>query len=137
MAFSLGLRSKLALRGVHPDLVRVVELAITLTPTDFTVIEGLRTPERQKQLVASGASKTLNSLHIKQPDGFGHAVDVVPYIGGKISWRWNDFWPVVDAMQQAAMRLGIPLESGANWKSFPDGPHHQLARAHYGAGGNA
>ncbi len=48
--FKLGKRSIERLQGVHPDLVRVVERAIDLTTVDFTVLEGLRSPERQQTL---------------------------------------------------------------------------------------
>lgn len=40
---------------MHPRLVEVVERAIELTTQDFSVTDGLRTQERQKELVASGA----------------------------------------------------------------------------------
>ena len=83
MSFALGNKSRVNLNGVHPDLVRVVELAIKKTPVDFTVTEGLRTIERQKQLVAAGASKTLSSRHIT-----GHAVDLAALIDGKVEWSW-------------------------------------------------
>ena len=82
MSFKLGNTSQQRLIGVHPDLVRVVRRAIELSSMDFAVNEGLRTAERQRRLVASGASQTLNSKHLKQADGFGHAVDIVP---------WGDF----------------------------------------------
>ena len=59
------------LEGVHPDLVKVVHRAAALSDIDFTVLEGLRTVARQKQLVKAGASKTMNSRHIT-----GHAVDL-------------------------------------------------------------
>ena len=83
MTFKLGVRSRERLQGVHPDLVRVVELAIQLTPVDFTVLEGLRTLERQKALVAAGSSKTLNSRHLT-----GHAVDLGAWVDGRLDWSW-------------------------------------------------
>lgn len=118
MAYRLGQRSKENLQGVHPDLVKVVERAIELTEQDFTVIEGLRSVERQKQLVASGASRTMNSRHLT-----GHAVDIAPW---PISWEWDKFYLIEDAMKQAARELDIPIEWGGDWKSFKDGPHWQL-----------
>lgn len=105
--------------GVHVDLVRVVSLAIEFV--EFRVTEGLRTPERQLQLMNSGASKTLKSRHLT-----GHAVDLVPIVGGAICWKWPAFWPMVEAVEHAAATLGVPIECGAHWKSFPDGPHVQL-----------
>ena len=119
MSYSLGKKSLLKLEGVHPDMVSVVKLAITLTEQDFSVGEGLRTVERQKKLVASGKSTTMNSRHIT-----GHAVDLFPY---PVSWDWQFFHPIAKAMKQAAQTLDIDLEWGGDWKSFPDGPHFQLS----------
>lgn len=119
MSYSLGKKSLLKLEGVHPDMVAVVKLAITLTEQDFSVGEGLRTVERQKKLVASGKSTTMNSRHIT-----GHAVDLFPY---PVSWDWQFFHPIAKAMKQAAQTLDIDLEWGGDWKSFPDGPHFQLS----------
>jgi peptidoglycan L-alanyl-D-glutamate endopeptidase CwlK len=86
MSFILGQRSLSELEGVHSDLVAVVKRAIEITPQDFSVHDGIRTIEQQKELVKSGASKTLNSRHIT-----GHAVDLVPYINGKLRWNRNQF----------------------------------------------
>ena len=119
MSYKLGTRSLQKLSGVHPDLVDVVKLAITLTEQDFSVGEGLRTVERQKKLVASGKSTTMNSRHIT-----GHAVDLFPY---PLSWDWQFFYPIAEAMKQASEQLDVDLEWGGDWKSFPDGPHFQLS----------
>jgi len=140
MTYQLGNKSLQKLEGVHPDLVAVVKLAITLTEQDFSVGEGLRSVERQKKLVASGKSTTMNSRHIT-----GHAVDLFPY---PVSWDWQFFYPIADAMKQAAEDLGVPIRWGGNWKvtdirlwkgtaremrdaysgSFPDGPHLEIPR---------
>jgi len=116
--YKLSLRSKQRLSGVHPDLVAVVKRAIEITEQDFSVTEGIRHIERQRQLVATGKSTTLNSRHLT-----GHAVDLVPY---PVSWDWEHFYPIADAMKQAAEELDVDLEWGGDWKSFPDGPHFQL-----------
>ena len=116
--YKLSLRSKQRLSGVHPDLVEVVKRAIEITEQDFSVTEGIRHIERQRQLVATGKSTTLNSRHLT-----GHAVDLVPY---PVSWDWEHFYPIADAMKQAAEELDVDLEWGGDWKSFPDGPHFQL-----------
>jgi len=118
MSYKLSLRSKQRLSGVHPDLVAVVKRAIEITEQDFSVTEGIRHIERQRQLVATGKSTTLNSRHLT-----GHAVDLVPY---PVSWDWEYFYPIADAMKQAAEELDVDLEWGGDWKSFPDGPHFQL-----------
>jgi peptidoglycan L-alanyl-D-glutamate endopeptidase CwlK len=121
MTYKLGTRSLQNLSGVHPDLVAVVKRAIQITPQDFTVIEGVRNIERQRQLVAKGASKTMNSRHIT-----GHAVDMVPW-----PVDWNDlerFKVVSEAMKDAAEELNIPIVWGGDWKSFYDGPHFEIPR---------
>ncbi len=123
MSYVLGKRSKERLQGVHPDLVAVVELAISISHVDFTVLEGIRSRDRQKELVAKGASKTMNSRHLT-----GHAVDLAPW---PISWEWEGFYPIADAMKQAAEELSVDLEWGGDWKNFPDGPHFQLSRETY------
>lgn len=126
MTFYLGNRSKTRLKGVHPDLGKVVELAIKLTEVDFTVLEGLRSIERQKELVARGASKTMNSRHLT-----GHAVDLGAYINGEVRWDWPAYYRIEEAMKGAAKQLNIPLEWGGDWKSFKDGPHYQLPWKEY------
>ena len=119
--FKLGKRSQSRLEGVHPDLRKVVERAIEITEVDFTVLEGLRTKARQRQLFNSGASKTMNSRHLT-----GHAVDLGALIGGKVSWDWPMYYKIADAMKQAAKELNQPIEWGGDWTSFKDGPHYQL-----------
>ena len=121
MTFALGQRSLDRLNGVHPDLVKVVKRAIQLTPIDFTVTEGLRTVERQKQLVAAGASQTMKSRHIT-----GHAVDLAALVDGEVRWDWPLYAKIAKAMKDAAAELGVALEWGGDWKSLKDGPHFQL-----------
>src|SRR5687768_17574866 len=53
----LDARSAAKLAGVHPDLVKVVRRFAEIAPLPFVVLEGMRTLERQRKLVASGASK--------------------------------------------------------------------------------
>ncbi len=127
--FNLSARSLQRLDGVHPRLVEIVKLAIQRTAVDFTVVEGLRTPERQRELVAQGASQTQNSLHLKQQDGYGHAVDLAPLVAGAIPWNdWEQFRQLADVVKACAAELGTPVEWGGDWKSLKDGPHFQLPR---------
>jgi len=126
--FVLGQRSLKCLEGVHPDLVKVVKRAIEITKQDFSVIEGLRSVARQRQLVAKGASQTMNSRHIT-----GHAVDIVPWVNNTVSWDWKFYSEVRSAMMTAAGELGVPIEWGGAWKSLRDGPHWQLPHAQYPA----
>lgn len=124
--FTLSKRSKLRLEGVHPDLVAVVEHAIEISTVDFAVLEGVRTPERQKLLMESGASRTLNSRHIT-----GHAVDLGAWVGGEIRWDWPLYSQIASAMKQSAADLGIAITWGGDWKSFKDGPHFELSKKVY------
>lgn len=127
--FRLSRRSEENLRGVHPDLVKVVHRALEITDIDFMVIEGKRNEARQRQLVASGKSQTMNSRHLT-----GHAVDCVPLVNNQIPWNdWSYFKKVADAMIKAAKELGVDIEWGGNWKTFKDGPHFQLTHKTYPA----
>ncbi len=158
MTYSLGAASRRELAGVHPRLVAVVERAITYTSQDFTVFDGLRTEAEQRQLVARGASRTMNSMHRKQADGFGHAVDLVPWINGKPRWEWKPIFQIAVAVKRAADELDVRLRWGGVWDraladlpgdaagieqavnayvsrrramgktAFIDGPHFELAR---------
>lgn len=123
-------RSLKNLNGIHPDLRRVIDRALLDSPLDFVVIEGLRTKERQKQLVASGASETMNSRHLT-----GHAVDLVP-IGpnGKAAFDWPLYDNLGPAVKAAAEKEGVALDWGGDWKSFKDGPHFELDRKVYPEG---
>lgn len=128
MTFKLSQRSLAKLNGVHPDLIRVVKRAITITEIDFTVTEGRRTVERQKQLYAAGATRTMNSRHLT-----GHAVDLAALVGGKVRWDWPLYAKLADAMTKAAKDCGVLIEWGGDWRSFKDGPHFQLPFAKYPA----
>jgi peptidoglycan L-alanyl-D-glutamate endopeptidase CwlK len=142
MSIVLGARSFSRLEGVHPDLVRVVKKAAAMSSLDFTVLEGLRTVARQKQLFAQGATKTMNSRHIT-----GHAVDLAPMIGGAVRWDWPLYLQLAEVVRSASINEDVPIRWGGTWKlltdikgpitakvisrSFPDGPHFELPRAKY------
>jgi len=121
MSYKLSKRSLDRLEGVHPDIVAVIKRAIEITPIDFTVLEGLRSKDRQAELYASGASKTMNSRHLT-----GHAVDIAPLDDGGVSWAWPHYYPLAKAVKRAAAELGVAIEWGGDWRSFKDGPHWQL-----------
>ena len=121
MAFVLGNRSIQRLDGVHQHLKLVVYEAIKLTPVDFTVLEGLRTKERQRILFDQGATTTMNSRHLT-----GHAVDLGAWVDGEVRWDWPLYHRIAEAMKTAAAVQRIPIEWGGDWKTFPDGPHFQL-----------
>ena len=127
--FQLSQRSLTRLVGVHPDLVAVVKLAIQRTAVDFTVVEGVRTVEQQREYVTRGASKTMNSYHLPQADGLGHAVDLAPLVDASIPWNnWQAFVDLAGVVKACAAELGVPVEWGGDWRSFRDGPHFQIPR---------
>lgn len=123
-------RSAGRLAECHPDLQRVMTLALELSPIDFTIIEGARSRARQAELVKQGASQTMNSRHIPREDGYSYAVDIAPYVGG-VRWDWPLFHQLAPAVKQAARMLGVAIVWGGDWKSFPDGPHFELDRKVY------
>lgn len=153
MSFKLSQKSLKELHGVHPDLVAVVQRAVELSVQDFAVHDGMRTLKEQQRMVEAGASQTLDSRHLT-----GHAVDLVPYINGKLRWEWPPIYRIADAVRMAAGELGIPLRWGGAWdvsftestdtpedlvsdytarrkkahkKAFLDGPHFELPKAKY------
>ena len=108
MSYSLGRTSLRRLQGVHPTIVRVIKRAIQISAVDFTVVEGMRTKETQRIYVKRGVSKTMNSRHLT-----GHAVDLAPWIDGKIAWKDHGAFELIrDAMFQAADELGVLLQWG-------------------------
>jgi peptidoglycan L-alanyl-D-glutamate endopeptidase CwlK len=158
MGYTLGAKSRAELIGVEPRLVAAVQRAIEITQQDFTVHDGLRTEAEQREYVKRGVSQTMNSLHRPQADGYGHAVDLVPWINGKPRWEWEPIYEIAAAMKQAAREKGVDIRWGGGWvelsqikgdapldiekaqqayvsarlragkRAFPDGPHFELAR---------
>ena len=82
MNFKFGKSSEEKLATVHSQLASAARKALQLSPIDFGITEGRRSIEKQKQLVKEGASKTLKSKHLT-----GHAIDIVCYVDGKITWE--------------------------------------------------
>lgn len=115
------------LSGVHPDLVRVISRA--RASADFIVTEGLRTTERQRQLVAAGASQTMASRHLT-----GHAVDVAALVGGVVRWDWPLYDRLALAVKRAAAEEEVAITWGGDWPRFRDGPHFELEWRRYPAG---
>ncbi len=128
MPYVLGNRSKRNLENVHPQLIEVVKLAINKTKQDFTVVEGLRSLEKQQEYVAKGASKTMNSKHLAQKDGYSHAVDLYPYYDGSVQVHapWQKWKDISEAMKESAHELDVQIIWGGDWKSFVDAPHYQI-----------
>jgi peptidoglycan LD-endopeptidase CwlK len=128
MPFTLDARSRSRLDGVHPDLARVIECAAVTSDIVFIVTEGLRTPERQAELVKAGASRTLQSRHLT-----GHAVDLAVKVGNEVRWDWPLYDRLSTIVKAAAQAEGVAIEWGGDWPRFRDGPHYQLTSRDYPA----
>lgn len=134
MGYKFGERSMERLKGVHPKLIEVAELALSRSLIDYTIgpYGGKRNLETQKMLKDRGSSRTLKSRHLD-----GCAIDMVTWrrlpATGKYGYdwsRWSDYAYIAKLMKQAAIELNIPIEWGGDWKSFKDGPHFQLPRSY-------
>lgn len=134
------------LAGVNPVLADLIREAAKRASIPFTVIEGLRTKERQAQLVKAGASKTQNSRHLT-----GHAVDLWPldpatgkalpseaaFAKGSKAAKdasarlWADLRVIAGVVKEVAKERGVMVEWGGDWGW--DAPHIQLNRSAYPA----
>lgn len=132
-------RSRAALHGVHPTLVRILSEVTEFF--DCSVLDGLRSPEQQKLNVAAGLSQTMDSKHLPQSDGFAHAVDVAP-----TPQQWDGSPPAQLTKYEVeclaflfyvkgyARAQGVDLRIGADWNgnnlwqdnSFNDLDHIEL-----------
>ncbi|MCG6268298.1 M15 family metallopeptidase [Vibrio furnissii] len=135
--YYLGKTSLSRLHRVHPKLAACVALAITISEVDFTVSEGVRPIERQKELYYGTPKRTwtLQSQHLIQEDGYSHAVDLAPIEDGATAYDKCDL--VKDAMFRAAELVGVTLRWGGDWnqngssddereRGSYDGPHFEL-----------
>lgn len=148
MTYKFSKKSLKNLEGVHPDLVKVVKRALELSISDFSVNEGVRSKSRQESLVASKKSHTMHSKHLVHSDGYGYAVDLIPY---PVNWEIEKFYPIAEAIQKSAKELGVKIRWGGSWcllnqakkpktllteycnarkrvgnKAFVDAPHFEL-----------
>lgn len=114
MTYKFSNRSKEKLYGVHNDLVKVAIRALELSPVDFAITEGLRTKNRQSELVKAGASKIMNSMHIT-----GHAIDVAAFVG-EIRWDFGLYLKIAEAFKKASIELGIPIVWGGCWRRLSE-----------------
>ena len=101
-----GKRSKERLRGVDTRLVNVLNELIKIM--DVTIIEGLRSKQRQEILLKEGKTKTKFSKHIE-----GKAVDLAPY---PIDWEDRDRFHYMGGMIRGiAKQLNVPVRWGGDW----------------------
>lgn len=164
MGFKFGTRSLSEMEGVHPDLVALAHETIARSPVDFGVFDGLRTAAEQNALYRRGASQIDGyrrpGRHQAQPSGYGHAVDLVPWIGGRFQWDWAAIYDLTAALHDCACQAGTHVRWGGCWdhinplsgapenwvaayvkrrqsqgrRAFNDGPHFELYGGQYNAG---
>ena len=104
----LGKRSMKRLDGVDPRLISVLQKVVKYF--DITVIEGLRSQERQNELLAQGKSKTKFSKHCK-----GKAVDIAMY---PIDWdNRDDFHYLGGFVLGISAVMGVNIRWGGDWSS--------------------
>lgn len=138
---SFGTRSLNTLKGIHPDLVKVMQEAIKDTPVDFTITDGVRTTAQQQALYAKGRTapggKVTNadgvknkSNHQVKADGYGYAIDLCPYVDGKVDYNDDsDSLKVIAAHIKATAKcLGVNIGWGGDWKGSWDKPHFELKK---------
>jgi hypothetical protein len=103
-----GRKSKERLKGVDAKLVNVANELIKLM--DVTVIEGLRSQERQNELVAQGKSKTKFGKHVD-----GKALDLAPY---PIDWEDRERFHYMGGLVRGiGHSLGVSVRWGGDWDS--------------------
>lgn len=111
-----------------PTLRLLLMEAIKDSPIDFTVIETVRTIEKQKEYLAKGTTKTLKSRHIPDTNksGYSEAADIAPY---PINWQdINRFRKLSEHIKKKANQLNIPITWGGDFKTLVDMPHYELKR---------
>lgn len=119
--FTFSQRSLNNLKGVHPDLVKVLIKTLQDSEIDFAIIEGLRTLERQKEMVAQGKSQTMQSRHLT-----GHAIDFMAYVDSVATWEVKYYKQISDIAKKVSQELNIPIIWGGDWKTLKDDDHIEL-----------
>ena len=129
--YKLGKTSLERLTGVDKALQKIVEKAIEETNQDFSVVEGLRSAERQNELFKKGYTE-IDGYNLKSSHQLGLAIDIAPYKDGKLLWGLKgneaEWLEVGRAMLRSARILGYNLEWGITY-NLPKGidlPHFQL-----------
>ena len=138
--YNLSTRSLNTMVGVNPDLVKVIKEAITNSPFDFMITQGVRTAKYQNELYQQGRTKrglkvtnadgyTRKSNHQIKVDGYGYAIDFVILNGKALDWDTESkYQAVAKHILEVGHKLGVNLEWGGDWK-FIDFPHIQIAGA--------
>lgn len=138
--FVYGKRSLQHLEGVHPDLVAVFEKALSYNIVDIAIIDGVRAEAEHAANLAKGVTRIpfSKSRHRIQNDGYGHAIDAIPY---PLPEKWGEkpihraeFYFLAGVIRAAAAELGVKIRGGYDWdndnkfddQSFNDLVHFEL-----------
>lgn len=117
--YSWGARSIRKMETCHSDLVTVLETSLSLSPFDITVVCGARTEEQQEDAFRAGNSKVRwpDSAHnCPDPGQLSMAVDIAPWIDGKINWSdEGSFYCLAGVMLAASNLTGVRLAYGGDW----------------------
>jgi peptidoglycan L-alanyl-D-glutamate endopeptidase CwlK len=145
--FNFGKRSRSRLDTCHPDLIMIMEEAIKVF--DFSILEGIRTTEKQQEYFETGRSKLDGihklSKHQDHGDGLSYAIDIMPYAKGENAFSGQPkdiarFYCLGGIVKMAAFKLlqdgkiSHGIRWGADWNSnnlfndqnFDDLPHFEL-----------
>lgn len=137
------------MKGVHPKLIELMKKAISDSPYDFKIVQGLRTAEYQNSLYQQGRTKpgkivtkldgyNRKSNHQAKADGYGHAVDIA--VCGHYDQNGNYVKYTTDAemfdnkklveisghVKAVAKEMGLEIVWGGDWKTLYDTPHYEL-----------
>ena len=108
--YRFGRRSRERLKGVDVKLVNVLNELIKIM--DVTIIEGVRSDEKQKEYFDKGKSK-IDGITKKGQHQLGKAVDLAPY---PIDWNDRDtFYYMGGMLRGIAQQLNINIRYGGDW----------------------
>lgn len=124
--FMFGNKSNGRLDSVHSSLHAVADLALNLSPYDFTIVHGHRGEVEQNLLFMHGLSQLEypNGKHNKRPS---EALDFAPWVNNFIPW--NDthiFCVIAGCFFAAAKDLNISIRWGGDWDSDGSTKDQQL-----------
>ena len=151
--FSFGQTSMNKLKTCHKDIQKILLEAIKII--DITVLEGIRSTERQQQLFEEGRSKidgiNIKSKHQGKLDEDGnlvsYAIDIYPYIKGEDPFdnnpknlaRYYYMMGIIDSIAHKLYEKGEIshlVRFGLDWdgdhlftdQNFDDLPHFELVK---------
>ena len=133
------------LKNIHPNLINIIKEASLNCPISFIIIEGVRSVEKQRKLYAQGRSLSgaivtycdgvkKKSNHQLKDDGYGYAVDLYPYINGRILMTESGVPEILkiiaEYIKDISQKLNILINWGGDWK-MRDYPHFELVPFNY------